>query len=67
MYNAQKIPDYHLLRSQCLLLRYAQIPGQETYEFGSTTQDARHFDRYVLKVLQEEKETLEGLFNSNND
>lgn len=41
--------------------------GQETYEFGSTTQDARHFDRYVLKVLQEEKETLEGLFNSNND
>nr|WP_295270438.1 hypothetical protein [uncultured Blautia sp.] len=41
--------------------------GQETYEFGSTTQDARHFDRYVLKVLQEEKETLEGLFNSNNN
>lgn len=41
--------------------------GQETYEFGSTTQDARHFDRYVLKVLQEEKETLKGLFNSNND
>lgn len=37
--------------------------GQETYEFGSTTQDARHFDKYVLKVLQEEKETLEGLFN----
>ncbi|WP_253288582.1 hypothetical protein [Blautia sp. MSJ-19] len=38
--------------------------GQETYEFGSTTQDARHFDKYVLKVLQEEKETLEELFNS---
>ena len=37
--------------------------GQETYEFGSTTQDARYFDRYVLKVLQEEKETLEGLVN----
>lgn len=41
--------------------------GQETYEFGSTTQDARHFDKYLLKVLQEEKETLEELFNSNND
>lgn len=38
--------------------------GQETYEFGSTTQDARHFDKYVLKVLQEQKETLEELFNS---
>ena len=38
--------------------------GQETYEFGSATQDARHFDKYVLKVLQEEKETLEELFNS---
>ena len=38
--------------------------GQETYEFGSATQDARHFDKYVLKVLQEEKETLEGLFNN---
>ena len=25
--------------------------GQETYEFGSLTQDARHFDKYVLKVL----------------
>ena len=37
--------------------------GQETYEFGSTNQDARHFDKYVLKVLQEQKETLEGLFN----
>ena len=39
--------------------------GQETYEFGSTEQDARHFDKYVLKVLQEQKETLEGLFNQN--
>lgn len=37
--------------------------GQETYEFGSTNQDARHFDKYVLKVLREQKETLEGLFN----
>ena len=37
--------------------------GQETYEFGSETQDARHFDKYVLKVLQENEETLSGLFN----
>ena len=38
--------------------------GQETYEFGSSTQDARHFDKYVLKVLQEDTETLSKLFNS---
>lgn len=41
--------------------------GQETYEFGSKTQDARHFDKYVLKVLQEEEETLKGLFNSEEE
>lgn len=38
--------------------------GQETYEFGSSTQDARHFDKYVLKVLQEDAEILSELFNS---
>ena len=38
--------------------------GQETYEFGSSTQDTRHFDKYVLKVLQEDAETLSELFNS---
>lgn len=38
--------------------------GQETYEFGSLTQDTRHFDKYVLKVLQEDAETLSELFNS---
>lgn len=37
--------------------------GQETYEFGNTTQDARHFDKYVLKVLEEKAETLSELFN----
>lgn len=37
--------------------------GQETYEFGSSTQDARHFDKYVLKVLQEDAEILSALFN----
>ena len=38
--------------------------GQETYEFGSSTQDARHFDKYVLKVLQEDAEILSELFDS---
>ena len=38
--------------------------GQETYEFGSSTQDERHFDKYVLKVLQEDAEILSELFNS---
>ena len=38
--------------------------GQETYEFGSKSQDARHFDKYVLKVLQEEEATLRELFNT---
>ena len=37
--------------------------GQETYEFGSESQDARHFDKYVLKVLQEDESTLSTLFN----
>ena len=37
--------------------------GQETYEFGNTSQDARHFDKYVLKVLEEKAETLSELFN----
>ena len=37
--------------------------GQETYEFGNTTQDARHFDKYVLKALEENAETLSELFN----
>ena len=38
--------------------------GQETYEFGSESQDARHFDKYVLKVLQENESTLSTLFNA---
>ena len=38
--------------------------SQETYEFGSKTQDARHFDKYVLKVLQEEAESLKKLFHA---
>lgn len=41
--------------------------GQETYEFGSATQDARHFDKYVLKVLQEERTVLAELFNNEGE
>ena len=37
--------------------------GQETYEFGNTTRAAHHFDKYVLKVLEEKAETLSELFN----
>lgn len=37
--------------------------GQETYEFGDSENDARHFDKYVLKVLQEHSDELSGLFN----
>lgn len=38
--------------------------GQEDYEFGSSTQDARHWDSYLLKILQEDKDTLSPLFNA---
>ena len=37
--------------------------GQEDYVFGSSTADARHWDKYVLKVFQEHAETLDSLFN----
>ncbi|MCR5784538.1 MAG: hypothetical protein K6G40_02710 [Eubacterium sp.] len=38
--------------------------GQEDYVFGSSTADARHWDTYVLKVLQEYADELSELFNS---
>lgn len=38
--------------------------GQEDYEFGNSTQDARHWDSYLLKVLKENKDTLSALFNA---
>jgi len=38
--------------------------GQEDYVFGDTEQDARHWDTYVLKVLQEHSDVLSELFNS---
>lgn len=37
--------------------------GQEDYVLGSSTADARHWDQYVLKVLQTYADTLSGLFN----
>jgi hypothetical protein len=38
--------------------------GQEDYEFGDSGSDARHWSKWVLKVLEEHQEELEGLFNS---
>jgi len=40
--------------------------GQEDYVFGSSTADARHWDKYVLKVFEENKDTLSSLFNAGN-
>ncbi|MBR0456111.1 MAG: hypothetical protein IJJ01_05525 [Firmicutes bacterium] len=41
--------------------------GQEDYVFGSSAADARHWDKYVLKVMQENSETLAELFNSSDN
>lgn len=38
--------------------------GQEDYEFGDSDSDARHWDKYVLKVLQEHAEELSKLFKN---
>ena len=38
--------------------------GQEDYVFGNTETDARHWDKYVLKMFQEHAEELEALFNT---
>ena len=40
--------------------------GQEDYVFGDSGSDARHWDKYVLKVLQEHEDTLKELFNKSN-
>lgn len=37
--------------------------GQEDYVFGSKTADARHWDIFVLNVLEEYADVLEPLFN----
>lgn len=38
--------------------------GQEDYVFGNTEQDARHWDTYLLEILEEYRDVLEPLFNS---
>ncbi|MCD7771323.1 MAG: hypothetical protein LUH23_04480 [Oscillospiraceae bacterium] len=40
--------------------------GQEDYVFGNTEQDARHWDTYLLEILEEYRDVLEPLFNSGN-
>ena len=37
--------------------------GQEDYVFGDSDTNARHWSEWVLKVLRENRETLESLFN----
>ncbi|MBQ6564991.1 MAG: hypothetical protein IJL88_13830 [Clostridia bacterium] len=37
--------------------------GQEDYVFGDSDTNARHWSEWVLKVLRENQETLESLFN----
>ena len=38
--------------------------GQEDYVFGKTDADARHWDQYVLNVLEENADTLSELFQA---
>ncbi len=37
--------------------------GQENYVFGNSTQDARHWDQYLLDIFEEYADVLEPLFN----
>lgn len=37
--------------------------GQEDYVFGSSEKDARHWDTYLLEILEEYADVLEPLFN----
>lgn len=41
----------------------AVVTAVTNYVFGSTSADARHWDKYVLKVFEENQETLAELFN----
>jgi len=38
--------------------------GQEDYVFGNTQVDARHWDKYVLKVFEEHSEELAEIFDA---
>ena len=40
--------------------------GQEDYVFGSSTKDARHWNRYLLDVFEAQGDTLAELFNGGN-
>lgn len=40
--------------------------GQEDYVFGTSSQDARHWSKWVLKVLETYQEELTSLFNASN-
>ena len=41
--------------------------GQEDYVFGSDAADARHWDKYVLKVLEDNADTLSALWNAKTE
>ncbi len=38
--------------------------GQEDYVFGSSSKDARHWNRYLLNVFEANEDTLSELFNN---
>ncbi len=38
--------------------------GQEDYVFGDSDSDARHWDKYLLTILEEHADELSALFNS---
>lgn len=38
--------------------------GQEDYVFGNSEQDARHWNKYLLEIFKEYKDTLSELFNA---
>lgn len=38
--------------------------GQEDYVFGDAEADARHWNQFLLEILEEKKDVLESLFNA---
>ncbi len=38
--------------------------GQEDYEFGDSDSDARHWNKYILKIFEEYEDVLSALFNA---
>ncbi|MCD8156237.1 MAG: hypothetical protein LUD53_02070, partial [Clostridiales bacterium] len=38
--------------------------GQEDYVFGSSTQDARHWNTFLLDIFEKYADTLSDLFNA---